>query len=152
MFCHKCGTQFPEDGAFCHKCGARAIVDDLEQQPVDVPTPEIEQISTDPMPQPIGDVPLPADQPIEDAPELEVQQTDNSPEPVVQQGTFAPVVEPVSAEAASYPLYRSKYTVVPEMQQSRSEGFQTPPTAPDTQAPRYPQTEYPSHGMAAGYA
>ena len=152
MFCHICGVQIPEDGAFCRKCGTRAIVDDLEQRPVDVPTPENAQLSDDPMPQPIAYVPEPADQPIVDAPEPVVLQTENLPKPVVQQGAFVPVVEPVSAEAASYPLYESKYTVVPEMQQTRSEGYQIPTTPQNTQAPQYPQTEYSSHAMVAGNA
>lgn len=25
MFCHKCGTQIPEDAGFCHKCGTKVV-------------------------------------------------------------------------------------------------------------------------------
>lgn len=44
MFCHKCGTQVPDDAAFCSKCGARltsdhadseaAVMSDITQQPM----------------------------------------------------------------------------------------------------------------------
>ena len=27
MFCHKCGTEIPDDSQFCRKCGQRLIVD-----------------------------------------------------------------------------------------------------------------------------
>lgn len=39
MFCHKCGTQNPDDAGFCIKCGAKLITED-SQQPIQSAPPQ----------------------------------------------------------------------------------------------------------------
>lgn len=41
MFCHKCGTQLPDDLSFCHKCGAKMAHADTTQQTSYTATPSI---------------------------------------------------------------------------------------------------------------
>jgi len=60
MFCHKCGSNIPNDSAFCQKCGTRLIANGATQQSqVDVETTIYQQPNT-PTYQQISSIPTPS--------------------------------------------------------------------------------------------
>lgn len=61
MFCHKCGTQNPDDAGFCIKCGAKLITED-SQQAVPAPVTPQQSQATPASQQPIQ--PAPPQQPV----------------------------------------------------------------------------------------
>lgn len=56
MFCHKCGTQNPDDAGFCIKCGAKLITED-SQQAVPAPVTPQQSQATPASQQPIQSAP-----------------------------------------------------------------------------------------------